>query len=53
MATVLVIDDDRSIPRLVEGVLSDSDVKVVPAATAAEGLAMIQSHDRRMSSSST
>jgi two-component system nitrogen regulation response regulator GlnG len=44
MATVLVIDDDRSIPRLVEGALSDSHVKVVPAATAAEGLAMIQSH---------
>jgi DNA-binding NtrC family response regulator len=45
MATVLVIDDDRSIPRLVEGALCESGVSVVPAATAAEGLALIQSRN--------
>ena len=45
MATVLVIDDDRSIPRLVEGALRDSDIRVLPAATAAEGIALIQTHD--------
>jgi two-component system nitrogen regulation response regulator GlnG len=45
MATVLVIDDDRSIPRLVEGAFRDSGVTVVPAATAAEGLASIRSRE--------
>lgn len=45
MATVLVIDDDRSIPRLVEGALRDSDVSIVSAVNAADGLAMIQGRD--------
>ncbi len=45
MATVLVIDDDRSIPRLVEGALRDSDVEVRSAVTAADGLSMVASHD--------
>ena len=45
MATVLVIDDDRSIPRLVEGALRDSDTRVVFAATAAEGIALLPKSD--------
>ncbi|HEX3998716.1 MAG TPA: sigma-54 dependent transcriptional regulator [Pirellulales bacterium] len=45
MATVLVIDDDRSIPRLVEGALRDSEINVIPAVTAAEGIALIETQD--------
>jgi len=43
MPTVLVIDDDRTISRLVARALGDSDISVVSAATAAEGLSLLAS----------
>ncbi|MEO8494943.1 MAG: sigma-54 dependent transcriptional regulator [Planctomycetota bacterium] len=42
--TVLVIDDDRTVLRLVTKALSESDVKVLTASTAEEGLAAVREH---------
>jgi two-component system nitrogen regulation response regulator GlnG len=44
MPTVLVIDDDRTVLRLVEKALSESDVEVLTAGTAEEGLAAVRQH---------
>ncbi|MBI2481330.1 MAG: sigma-54-dependent Fis family transcriptional regulator [Planctomycetia bacterium] len=44
MPTVLVIDDDRSVLRLVGKALSEADVEVLTASTAEEGLAAVRQH---------
>jgi two-component system nitrogen regulation response regulator GlnG len=41
MAHILVIDDDRSVRHLIAKAFEDSDVQVVPAATAEEGLQLL------------
>jgi len=43
MATVLVIDDDRTVTHLVERGLSDSSLSVMTARTAEEGLNLVRS----------
>lgn len=44
MPTVLVVDDDRTVLRLVEKALKDMDVSVFTATSAADGLAAIKAH---------
>ncbi len=44
MPTVLVVDDDRTVLRLVEKALQDSNVTVLTAKSAQEGLAAIAAH---------
>jgi two-component system nitrogen regulation response regulator GlnG len=41
MSRVLVIDDDRSVRHLIAKAFEDTDVQVVPAATAEEGLRLL------------
>jgi DNA-binding NtrC family response regulator len=41
MSHILVIDDDRSVRHLIAKAFEDSDVQVVPAATADEGLQLL------------
>ena len=38
MSKILVIDDDRSVRHLIAKAFEDSDVQVVPAASAEEGM---------------
>src|SRR3954453_3522411 len=41
MSRILVIDDDRSVRHLIAKAFEDSDVQVIPAATAEEGLQLV------------
>ena len=41
MSSILVIDDDRSVRHLIAKAFEDSDVQIVPAATAEEGLQLV------------
>ena len=41
MAHILVIDDDRSVRHLIAKAFEDSDVQIVPAATAEEGMQLL------------
>jgi two-component system nitrogen regulation response regulator GlnG len=41
MSQILVIDDDRSVRHLIAKAFEDSDVQVIPAATAEEGLQLV------------
>ncbi len=41
MSRILVIDDDRSVRHLIAKAFEDTDVEVVPAATAEEGLHLL------------
>jgi two-component system nitrogen regulation response regulator GlnG len=41
MARILVIDDDRSVRHLITKAFEDTDVEVVPAATAEEGMRLL------------
>src|SRR6478672_1942754 len=41
MSRILVIDDDRSVRHLIAKAFEDSDVEVVPAATAEEGMELL------------
>src|SRR3954465_9075383 len=43
MSRILVIDDDRSVRHLIAKAFEDSDVQVVPAATAEEGIQLLDS----------
>src|SRR5262245_13783791 len=42
MSRILVIDDDRSVRHLIAKAFEDTDVQVVPAATAEEGLQLLR-----------
>ena len=42
MSRILVIDDDRSVRHLIAKAFEDSDVEVVPAATADEGMQLLE-----------
>jgi two-component system nitrogen regulation response regulator GlnG len=44
MATVLVVDDDRTVLKLVQKAFEGTDVQVLTAANAHDGLALIESH---------
>ncbi len=41
MSRILVIDDDRSVRHLITKAFEDTDVEVVPAATADEGMHLL------------
>ena len=41
MSRILVIDDDRSVRHLIAKAFEDTDVQVVPAATAEEGMHLL------------
>src|SRR5579872_7231925 len=41
MATVLVVDDDRGIPHMLQEAFRGSDIEIKPAATAAAGLKLV------------
>ena len=43
MATLLVVDDDPTVPKLIGAALTDCDIQVVAEITAAEGLSAIKS----------
>jgi DNA-binding response OmpR family regulator len=43
-ATILVVDDERSVLELVSDVLLEANFKVLGASTAAEGIAVFQAH---------
>jgi len=44
MSRILVIDDDRSVRHLIAKAFEDSDVEVVPAATAEDGMRLLGDH---------
>ncbi|HWA97113.1 MAG TPA: sigma-54 dependent transcriptional regulator [Pirellulales bacterium] len=45
MASVLLVDDDRTVRHLISEAFDGSDIQVLAAKTADEGLAMLEKHD--------